>query len=112
MRRRASGFLLGVALLAAAVLPASAAPKPYDQMAPENTTLFVNVRNVSDYLKRLEASPLGEAWNSEDMKPFVDQMMNNRIAVRLVPTRTRSWDHRKLGMGEMPVSGSTAQYLR
>jgi hypothetical protein len=74
MRRRASGFLLGVALLAAAVLPAAAAPKPYDQMAPENTTLFVNVRNVSDYLKRLEASPLGEAWNSEDMKPFVGKL--------------------------------------
>jgi PPOX class probable F420-dependent enzyme len=48
---------------------------------------------------------------SEDMKPFVEQMMNNRIAVRVVPTRLRSWDHRKLGMPEMPVSGSTAQYL-
>jgi PPOX class probable F420-dependent enzyme len=48
---------------------------------------------------------------SEDMKPFVDQMMNNRIAVRVVPTRLRSWDHRKLGMPEMPVAGSTAQYL-
>ena len=48
---------------------------------------------------------------SEDMKPFVEQMMNNRIAVRVVPTRLRSWDHRKLGMPEMPVAGSTAQYL-
>ncbi|MDP9165068.1 MAG: PPOX class F420-dependent oxidoreductase [Actinomycetota bacterium] len=48
---------------------------------------------------------------TDDMRPFVDQMMNNRIAVRLVPTRTRSWDHRKLGMPEMPLSGSTAQYM-
>jgi PPOX class probable F420-dependent enzyme len=48
---------------------------------------------------------------TEEMKPYVDQMMNNRIAVRVVPTRLRSWDHRKLGMPEMPVSGSTAQYL-
>ncbi|GLP72953.1 PPOX class F420-dependent enzyme [Mycobacterium antarcticum] len=48
---------------------------------------------------------------TDDMKPFVDQMMNNRIAVRVVPGRTRSWDHRKLGMPEMPLSGSTAQYL-
>jgi PPOX class probable F420-dependent enzyme len=48
---------------------------------------------------------------TEDLLPFVDQMMNNRIAVRVVPTRTRSWDHRKLGMPDMPVSGSTAQYL-
>ncbi|MDX1889337.1 PPOX class F420-dependent oxidoreductase [Mycolicibacterium sp. 050158] len=48
---------------------------------------------------------------SEDVKPFVEQMMNNRIAVRVVPTRRRSWDHRKLGIPAMPVSGSTAQYL-
>lgn len=48
---------------------------------------------------------------TDEMKPFVDQMMNNRIAVRVVPSRLRSWDHRKLGMGDMPVSGSTAQYL-
>ena len=48
---------------------------------------------------------------TEEMRPFVDQMMNNRIAVRVVPSRLRSWDHRKLGLGEMPVGGSTAQYL-
>lgn len=48
---------------------------------------------------------------TEEMRPFVDQMMNNRIAVRVVPSRQRSWDHRKLGLGEMPVGGSTAQYL-
>lgn len=48
---------------------------------------------------------------SDDMKPFVEQMMHNRIAVRVVPERTRSWDHRKLGMPEMPLGGSTAQYL-
>lgn len=45
------------------------------------------------------------------MRPFVDQMMNNRICVRVVPSRMRSWDHRKLGLGGMPISGSTAQYL-
>ncbi|MCW2689249.1 MAG: pyridoxamine 5-phosphate oxidase-related, FMN-binding protein, partial [Mycobacterium sp.] len=48
---------------------------------------------------------------SEDMKPLVDQMMKNRIAVRIVPERTRSWDHRKLGLPEMAVGGSTAEYL-
>ncbi|UBV21763.1 PPOX class F420-dependent oxidoreductase [Mycolicibacterium fortuitum] len=48
---------------------------------------------------------------TEEMRPFVDQMMNNRIAVRVVPSRQRSWDHRKLGLPEMPVGGSTAQYL-
>lgn len=45
---------------------------------------------------------------SEDMKAGVEMMMNKRVAVRLVATRTRSWDHRKLGLPEMPLSGSTA----
>lgn len=45
---------------------------------------------------------------SEEMKPFVDQMMNKRVGVRIVSRRTRSWDHRKLGMPPMPVGGSTA----
>ena len=45
---------------------------------------------------------------TEESKPFVEQMMNKRVAVRVIPSRTRSWDHRKLGLGEMPVSGSTA----
>jgi PPOX class probable F420-dependent enzyme len=48
---------------------------------------------------------------TDEMRPFVDQMMNNRICVRVVPERTRSWDHRKLGMPAMPVGGSTAAYL-
>ncbi len=45
---------------------------------------------------------------TEEMKPGVDMMMNKRVAVRLVTTRARSWDHRKLGMPAMPISGSTA----
>jgi PPOX class probable F420-dependent enzyme len=48
---------------------------------------------------------------SDEMRPFVDQMMNNRIAVRVRPDRLRSWDHRKLGLADMPVTGSTAEYL-
>ena len=45
---------------------------------------------------------------SDEMKPAVDMIMNKRVAVRLITTRTRSWDHRKLGMPAMPVAGSTA----
>ncbi len=48
---------------------------------------------------------------TEESRPFVEQMMHKRVAVRLVPSRVRSWDHRKLGIPEMPASGSTAQYL-
>ncbi len=45
---------------------------------------------------------------SDDMKPIVEQMMHKRICVRIVSRRTRSWDHRKLGLPHMPVGGSTA----
>ncbi|EUA14077.1 bacterial transcriptional regulator family protein [Mycobacterium xenopi 4042] len=45
---------------------------------------------------------------TDELKPAVDQMMHKRIAVRIVTRRTRSWDHRKLGLPHMPVGGSTA----
>jgi PPOX class probable F420-dependent enzyme len=45
---------------------------------------------------------------TEEVKPAVDMMMNKRVAVRIVGQRTRSWDHRKLGIPHMPVGGSTA----
>jgi PPOX class probable F420-dependent enzyme len=45
---------------------------------------------------------------TEEVKPAVDMMMNKRVAVRIVGQRTRSWDHRKLGIPQMPVGGSTA----
>jgi PPOX class probable F420-dependent enzyme len=48
---------------------------------------------------------------TEEMKPFVEIMLNKRVVVRVDPVRVRSWDHRKLGMDPMPVAGSTAQYL-
>jgi general stress protein 26 len=44
---------------------------------------------------------------SEDLKPFVEMMLNNRVAVRFDAERTRSWDHRKLGLDPMPLGGST-----
>ncbi|QKT07781.1 PPOX class F420-dependent oxidoreductase [Gordonia sp. X0973] len=45
---------------------------------------------------------------SEELRPAVEQMMNKRVAVRVQAERTRSWDHRKLGLPAMPLSGSTA----
>jgi PPOX class probable F420-dependent enzyme len=45
---------------------------------------------------------------TDDLKPAVDQMMHKRLAVRIATRRTRSWDHRKLGLPAMPVGGSTA----
>jgi len=48
---------------------------------------------------------------TEEMLPFVEIMLNKRVAVRVDVARTRSWDHRKLGMNPMPLGGTTAAYL-
>jgi hypothetical protein len=48
---------------------------------------------------------------TEEMRPFVELMLNKRVAVRVDPERIRSWDHRKLGMDPVPLGGSTAAYL-
>ena len=45
---------------------------------------------------------------TEDMKPFVEVMLNKRVAVRVDVDRVRSWDHSKLGMDAMPLGGTTA----
>lgn len=48
---------------------------------------------------------------SEEIRPMVEAMLHKRVAVRVVAERTRSWDHRKLGLPAMPLAGSTAQAL-
>lgn len=45
---------------------------------------------------------------TEEMRPFVEEMARNRVVVRLDVERTRSWDHRKLGLPAMEIGGSTA----
>jgi PPOX class probable F420-dependent enzyme len=44
---------------------------------------------------------------TEEMRPVVEYMMNKRIVIVVEPMRTRSWDHRKLGIGAEPVSEPT-----
>ncbi|WP_063065020.1 pyridoxamine 5'-phosphate oxidase family protein [Nocardia violaceofusca] len=44
---------------------------------------------------------------TEELRPMVEAMLNKRVAIRVVPERVRSWDHRKLGMPAMPAGGST-----
>lgn len=48
---------------------------------------------------------------SEEMKPFVEIMLQKRVAVKLEIERTRTWDHRKLGMAPMDLAGTTAPYI-
>lgn len=45
---------------------------------------------------------------TEEMRPLVEEMTRNRVVVRLDVERTRSWDHRKLGLPAMELAGSTA----
>jgi PPOX class probable F420-dependent enzyme len=45
---------------------------------------------------------------SEEVKPLVEFMLHNRVAVRVRAERTRSWDHAKLGMDPLPLGGTTA----
>ncbi len=45
---------------------------------------------------------------SEEARPFVEQMLHKRVAIRVVPERVRSWDHRKLGLPALPLGGTTA----
>jgi PPOX class probable F420-dependent enzyme len=48
---------------------------------------------------------------TDDARPILEFMMNKRIVAKLVPQRTRSWDHRKLGINPMAVAGSTAPFI-
>jgi PPOX class probable F420-dependent enzyme len=47
-----------------------------------------------------------------ELRPFLDLMMHNRVVVRLDVERTRTWDHRKLGLPAMELGGTTAASLQ
>jgi len=48
---------------------------------------------------------------TEEVRPLVEVMLNKRVAVRVRTERVRSWDHRKLGLGPIPLGGTTAAPL-
>jgi PPOX class probable F420-dependent enzyme len=48
---------------------------------------------------------------TEEVEPLVQFMLHNRVAVRVQVARTRSWDHRKLGMDPMEIGGTTAPHI-
>ena len=87
----------------------------YDQLrgvAIEGTAHLIE--DVDDPEYWAAAVSVFERYNgpySEEMKPFVEIMMNKRIVVRVDPDRVRSWDHRKLGQQAMPLAGTTAEFI-
>ncbi len=42
---------------------------------------------------------------TEELRPFVEVMLNNRVIYKLNVDRTVSWDHRKLGMAPINPAG-------
>lgn len=48
---------------------------------------------------------------NEQARPLVELMLHKRVAVRVVAVRTRSWDHRKLGLPGLELGGTTASHL-
>ena len=51
--------------------------------------------------KSLVARTAGVEY-TDDMKPMVDVMINKRVCVKINVDKYVSWDHRKLGLPEMP----------
>lgn len=87
----------------------------YDQLrgiAIEGTATLVEDTTSDEYWAAgISVFERYQAPYNDEMRPFVEMMMNKRIVVRVEPQRIRSWDHRKLGNPPMPLGGSTAAYL-
>ena len=87
----------------------------YDQLrgvAIEGTAHLIEDTEDPEYWAA--AVSVFERYNgpySEEMKPFVEIMMNKRIVVRVDPDRVRSWDHRKITPNAMPLAGNTAEFI-
>ena len=85
----------------------------YDQLRGVSFEGTAELVDDADALWQVGVS-VWERYNgpySEELRPFVEVMLNKRVAVRVDVERTRSWDHRKLGMDPMPLGGSTAEVL-
>jgi PPOX class probable F420-dependent enzyme len=82
----------------------------YDQLRGVSIEGNAEVIDDADALWAVGVS-IWERYNgeySEEVKPLVEFMLNKRVAIRLEPTRIRTWDHRKLGLDPIPLGGSTA----
>ena len=82
-------------------------------VALEGTATVVD--DDPDFLWRVGVSMFERYYGpySEPMKPFVEAMLNKRVAVTVTVERTRSWDHGKLGLPDTggPM-GTTAAAAR
>ncbi|WP_236792113.1 pyridoxamine 5'-phosphate oxidase family protein [Amycolatopsis sp. GM8] len=90
----------------------------------EDGQTYDKLRGVSIEGQAVISDDPGETWRvgvsvwerytgpyTDEVKPAVEAMMNKRVAIRVDPKRVRSWDHRKLGLPEIPLAGTTAEFL-
>lgn len=81
----------------------------YDQLRGVSFEGTAEIIDDADFLFRIGVS-VWERYNgpyTPELKPVVDMMLNKRVAVKVKIERTRSWDHRKLGMPSGGQAGGT-----
>lgn len=79
------------------------AGESYDQLRGVSLVGTGEIIEEPDRLWELGVSVF-ERYNApytEEMKPFVEVMLNKRVVVKLHVTKTVTWDHRKLGLPSM-----------
>ena len=90
------------------------AGESYDQLrgvALEGTAAIIEDTSSDEYwAAAVSVFERYERPYTEETRPLVEKMMHKRIVIRIDPVRVRSWDHRKLGLPAMPVTGSTAPH--
>ena len=82
----------------------------YDQLRGVSMEGTGEVVDDAALLERV-CTDIFERYNgpyTPELRPFLEAMMHNRYVIRLDVSRTRSWDHRKLGLPAMEVGGTTA----
>jgi PPOX class probable F420-dependent enzyme len=88
----------------------------YDQLrgvSIEGTAAIIEDPDAEEYWA--VAVNVWERYNgpyTSEVRPLIEAAMNKRVVVRVDPVRVRSWDHRKLGLAPMPVSGTTLATAR
>jgi PPOX class probable F420-dependent enzyme len=80
----------------------------YDELRGVSIEGTAEITEDADLLWRIGVNMFERYYGpyTDELKPFVEAMLNKRVAVRLTNQRVRSWDHRKLQMP--PSTGEAA----
>lgn len=96
-----------------AVTVAVEAGLTYDELRGVSFEGTAVIRDDPDTIHRVGVA-VWERYNgpyTDDQAPHVAAMMNKRVVIEVIPQRVRSWDHRKLNLPPLPLSGSTAAFV-